>query len=44
MNVNHSQFPLATIEREEIFELQRKYEKVVEAYNKKSSKKNGVGK
>ena len=36
MHVDHSQFSLATTEREEkeMFELQRKYEKVVEAYNK----------
>lgn len=36
MNVEHSQFILATTEREEkgMIELQNKYEVVVEAYNK----------
>ena len=36
MNMDHSQFTLATVEREEreMFELQSKYKKVVEAYNK----------
>ena len=36
MNVEHSQFVLATVEREEkgMIELQNKYEAVVEAYNK----------
>ena len=36
MHMDHSQFSLANAEREEkeMFELQKKYEKVVKAYNK----------
>ena len=41
MNVGTSHFILATIEKEqkEMFELQRKYEKLMEAYNKEVQKR-----